>query len=251
MLTGLQTVLASAEQPIVATRRQHYRAARDDAGIAVTQEGDLLAVVTSPEAARDAIYERAHQRAFELADLRGWLMLRAALVDIDGRRLLLVGPSGVGKTTLTVRLGLRGASIQGDDSVLMRGGQLVAVPRPLTLQDDAREGLPELAAILPGLPRAAGLTLLDPARDLGVPWRLRVAPVDHVVVLEPGHGAPQWRPCPTLEILPILAARISGAAEPPGDLLRALVSTLGSARCHRLGVGEPGATEDALRRLSC
>jgi hypothetical protein len=70
-------------------------------------------------------------------------------------------------------------------------------------------------------------------------------------MLERGEGPPQTRPCPTPELIALLAGRVAPAVEPRAAVLQALASTLESARGHRLSVGEPSATADALRLLAC
>jgi hypothetical protein len=240
---------------MAATRTQRYNATRvaegHPGGLAIVEEGDLATVAATADEARFTIHERAHRRAFELADLKGWLTVRGALVDIDDRRVLLLGPPSSGKTILTLRLGLRGAAIQGDDRVLLRAGELLAVPRPLVLRADACELVPELAALGISRPGTPGVSLLDPSRDLGLAWRLRIARLDHVVALERTSGAPAWRPCPAAELLPLLAAAVAGPSKPTPELLPGFAEALRGASGHRLSVADPGIAEDALRRLAC
>jgi hypothetical protein len=247
----LERLLASAEHPMAAIRTQRYRVEAQQDALAISEEGDLLALVSGVQEARDAIHERAHRRAFELADLQGWLMLRGALVDVGERRLLLLGPSGAGKTILTLRLGLRGAAIQGDDRVLLRHGQLLAVPRPLVMAEDAGELVPELATVVSGLPRAGGPPLLDPARVLGLPWQLRIARADHVVVLERTGIQTEARPCAGGELLGELASALARTRELTPGVLAAFAALLQSAVGHRLTVADPDSAERAIRAIAC
>jgi hypothetical protein len=247
----LECVLASAEHPMAAARTQQYRVQTQQDGLAISEEGDLLALVSGAQEARDAIHERSHRRAFELADLQGWLMLRGALVDVGERRLLLLGPPGAGKTILTLRLGLRGAAIQGDDRVLFRHGQLLALPRPLAVPDDAGELVPELAAIVSELPRAGGPALLDPARALGLPWQLRIARADHVVALERTGTQTSASSCAGVELLGELGAALAPARDLTPELVAAFAALLQSASGHRLSVGDPDTAERAIRAIAC
>lgn len=59
---------------------------------------------------------------------------QATCVAIDGRAVLIEGEPGVGKTSLALALIDRGASLVGDDGVLleMRGDSLWALPHPNT-----------------------------------------------------------------------------------------------------------------------
>ena len=59
---------------------------------------------------------------------------QATCVEIDGRGLLILGPSGSGKSSLALSLIDRGARLVGDDSLLVeeRDGRLLAGPHPNT-----------------------------------------------------------------------------------------------------------------------
>jgi hypothetical protein len=64
------------------------------------------------------------------AMLRGYEVLHAGAVEIDGGVVAVVGPSGSGKSSLTVRLVLQGARFFTDDVLVLeeREAQLVAHP---------------------------------------------------------------------------------------------------------------------------
>ncbi|AKM09258.1 HPr kinase/phosphorylase [Croceicoccus naphthovorans] len=59
---------------------------------------------------------------------------QATCVAIDGRAILIEGEPGIGKTSLALALIDRGASLVGDDGVLLeqRDGRLWAMPHPNT-----------------------------------------------------------------------------------------------------------------------
>jgi HprK-related kinase A len=67
------------------------------------------------------------------------LLLHAAVIERDGRAVLLPGPSGVGKSTLCTALIARGWRLLTDEIAMVRpqGGQVVPHPRPISLKNEA------------------------------------------------------------------------------------------------------------------
>ena len=228
-----------------------YTVTRGDAGYEVAEEGDALAILADADEAADTVHVRAHRRAFELASLAGWVRVHAATVDLDGTRVLVVGPSGSGKTTLAARLLLDGADVQGDESVLVRRDASLAVPRALHLKSGYAQFLPELAELEPALPTVHDVTVLDPVR-LGRAWRLREAPVEHVVLLaDPvGEDGEAGVRCTAVDGGTVLEALLTDAfplAETKARMVSTLAGAMVHARGHRLTPGPPEAMVKALR----
>jgi hypothetical protein len=228
-------------------RAMRYEARRNRTGYEVLEEGDPLIVAPTAELASDAVYVRAYRRAFELASLKGWVRVHGATVDLDGARVLLVGPSGAGKTTLALRLLLDGAAVQGDESVLVRAdARSLPVPRAIHVKAGTEQLLPELRPLLSDAPRTGDVAVLDP-RAFNPRWRLAEAPVDHVVLIERTGGAPACTDAASGEIVEVLAHETFPVTEAKAALVRTLAGAISSARRHRLSVGDPAATIAALQ----
>ncbi len=65
----------------------------------------------------------------------GGLLLHGASVELNGRALALVGPSGAGKTTIARRLRAAGAHVIGDEVVALRASRLFGHPLQRRLGD--------------------------------------------------------------------------------------------------------------------
>lgn len=164
------------------------------------------------------------------------LMLHAAgLADADGHVLVLVGPSGTGKTTAAHALATSGWGYVTDETVAIDGaGRVLPYPKPLSIVDPAE---------------SHGKTNHGPdALGLGAtPLDLRAGAV---VVLERER---QTDSQPTLDPLPLLDAILELAGqssylirlESPLQGLCRLVDQVGGA--HRLTYGE---IEDTLPLLA-
>lgn len=243
----LAALIPDAHHPVPALRRAHYVVTATGDGVVVAEEGDTVAVVPNPEDAADLVHVRMHRRAFELASLAGWVRVHAATVDLDGTRVLVVGPSGAGKTTLAAKLLLDGADVQGDESVLVRRGESLAVPRALHLKPGTARLLPELADVLPSLPVVGDVAVLDPAR-VGRPIVLQVSPVHHVVLLAgPGTGAVTCAPAGGGAVLEALLTDAFPLTETKARMVSVLAGAMASARGHRLTAGSPDVMVDTLR----
>lgn len=82
--------------------------------------------------------------------LRRFLLLHAAVVERDGRALILTGESGSGKSTLAAMLAGAGWRLLGDEFALIgpEDGLAYPFPRPVSLKNDA------IAAVAAAQPHA-------------------------------------------------------------------------------------------------
>jgi len=163
--------------------------------------------------------------------LRGLEPLHAAAVSAGDGAVLLLAPSGGGKSTATARLAAEGLDILSDDTVVLDGAAVHGLGSGIVLRRPA--GLPAPGA----LPGTRGTRLVLPVPRCG-PRPLRA-----VVVLETPHPA---TPVPLLEPLApsrVLVALLEAAPFPHDPLtvdrtrevLRGVAATPG----FRLAPGAP------------
>jgi len=87
----------------------------------VNQAGDVIECCgvddkTSPETLRHLLLDAVVSRVL---DLKGFETIHATAVSIDGTACAFLGPTGAGKSTLAANLALAGASLLGDDCLVL------------------------------------------------------------------------------------------------------------------------------------
>jgi hypothetical protein len=167
------------------------------------------------------------------------VVYHAALAEIDGRRVLILGDSGAGKTTLALRLFFAGHGVEGDELALERDGTVVAMPRALHLKPGIRRNVPELDGMIRSLPwmEQGNVRALDPSR-VGLEWSVALEPIDRLVWIAPNHGRET-----ALEALPPIDAvrralqAVPGWGEPRARVI-ASVTRLAGRGGYRLLLGD-------------
>ena len=157
----------------------------------IREEKDLLNRAQSAEDVLFHIYGRVYARTLERYVLSGWVVWHAGLATIAGKKFMLVGNKGVGKTSLVTRLLFSGHQIEGDELTLARAGIVMSVPRRLHLKPGIENQVPELSGHLDDLPISRsddfGIRAMDPT-TLGFEWRISPSPVDRLIWISPNHG---------------------------------------------------------------
>lgn len=119
---------------------------------------------------------RTHHRS-------GGIGMHAAVVELGGRGLLIVGASGAGKTTLALRMAQAGAALVGNDFALLRGTSCGALPLSYRVGLGTVDAMPRLREISAasgdpcvGITRKAAGEMAD-AHTFGSPSKFEIEPV--------------------------------------------------------------------------
>jgi hypothetical protein len=208
----------------------------------IVQEGRIICEQTSPHDVAGALHARLMM--LSLADFPSAPLIHAASLRWRGRRILLVGPKGAGKTTLTLRLIQEGYDIEGDENVFVTREGVVARARALRVKASTASLFPPVAEVL----RLAAyyengenlrIYNLDPRKAGAHFWRIEMGPVDAVVLLRPNHGS-----CSSLRpISPLLLVReviVESAFHEIGraGAVSAITKAIGNARGFALSLGD-------------
>jgi hypothetical protein len=248
VLRALRYLVQSADHAVEPRATMSYRIESQAGSHLVYEEGDELARLSGPDAVVDLVYRRVHQRAFELAALGGWVRLHAAVVDHPSARTVIVGPSGIGKTTLSCRLLLDGVAVAADESTLVRDGATLPVARRFHLKPGAEDAVPDLGLVARDLPAFRSVRAFDPA-EAGYRWHIAERAVDHVVLLSRAEGPATLSPASAIEAMPEVVAESFHHQEPVGVLLRELAALMRLARCWRVVAGPVADAARLVRSL--
>lgn len=187
-----------------------------------------------------------------------WLPLYGCTIAFGGRAVIIVGPSGIGKTTLGLALAAAGAKLGGDEMVLVhrRTRTVTALRRALTVRgdclpliDDARISATVGRFGEPLGDGTSGVVALDAARlaPLSEPQ-----PLGAFVIAERGTDMPRLEPMSSARVALAVAPYVTPR---PPDLsaVADLVDLFGPAAGFRLVLSGPRETAALLleRIVAC
>jgi hypothetical protein len=224
-----------------ATRRHRLDVVREGQGFRIREDGRAHDHLPDAETMERRVQERI--QALALADLDGHARLHAGLATSCGQGVLFAGAGRSGKTTLMTRLLYEGFAVQGDDTVVVRDGLAMAVPRRFRVRRGTLTLVPQLSPRMPswavdGPANGYHIVVLDPV-ELGFAWRIAPVPVDAVFFLAPVHGSPSRSlPCARYQMARQLMAQSSPPAAGTRALIREIATLVERADCHVLELGE-------------
>ncbi len=163
----------------------------------------------------EKIYGFVHRFLMLQAHANGYSRVHAALLDVDGIRIMLAGSSGIGKTTLSLRLASEGAALQSDEGVFIKDGLSLGLPRRIHIKESGVHGLPaNLSSRCVTLPYSPPVYALDPGilYPVGADPRFTEKPIDLVFLLEDRAGPLRITPAEPQEALWRLLSESSGYA---------------------------------------
>jgi hypothetical protein len=169
-----------------------HTVAIDADGPDVIRDGESVVPLIRGLSPTIQLYERFLNAVFDRVEACA-VLHGAALLDRQGKAWLVAGPSGFGKTSLTLDLLTRGAGFLSDDyaPLDLADGTIQPYPRTVGLLPGGSAPRPERfveAAADPALPRLLGKALVDVGAVLGDEViGTEAAPIGGVVILD-AHG---------------------------------------------------------------
>jgi hypothetical protein len=220
---------------LVEPHRSYYR---------VVQQGEILREQMTPQAVCETLH--AELTLLSLADFSNAPLIHAASLRRNGRRVLLVGPKGGGKTMLTLHLIRAGYEIEGDENVFVTLEGVASRPRGLRVKQSSMSFLPHLAEALDEAgyyedAHGSRIFNLNPRRAGASFWRIEQGRVDVIVLLRPNHGGfSSLRPVSPLYLVREVMAECGLPPTGRGAAVAAIAKVVGNAKGFDLSLGEIG-----------
>jgi serine kinase of HPr protein (carbohydrate metabolism regulator) len=170
-------------------------------------------------------------------------IIHAALMRRRGKRILVAGRRGAGKTTLTLRLADIGCEMEGDEHVFIDNDGVIARPRAYRVKQTALALLPELADVVLAAPsyedvRGSRIFNVDPTTISGN-WRIEKGNVDCVIVLQPNHGGySSLRPIAPMMAAQAIISELGMRDLDRGASIAAVAALVGRAKNFDLSLGD-------------
>jgi hypothetical protein len=233
--------------PSVALR---YDVRREDGSYRILNGAAAPSVEFGVEAAYHHLYKACYAKATEALP-QSSVFLHAACGSYAGRRFLLIGHSGVGKTTLIVRIAHEGGLVESDDLVVLQPDGVIGLPRRFNLKEGSLALLPWIAAGLDRMPSFGGVygprVYSFAPSEWGYPWQIRSGPIDAVFYLEPNHGGqPRITELPRYQMAQLAIGEARVFNREHRGWMSELCRLLDQASCCKLVVGGLDSTAALL-----
>jgi len=254
LVRRLDFIIHEAEQCLSPIKDASYEFNVRDDVYEIRRDGNLC---FSSDDLPDTIFNLQwliHKVALE--DVTESIRIHAGCGELHGRRFLVAGDKGTGKTTLMVRLLFEGFRVVGDELVLVRDGKATPFPRRFHIKQDSVKLLPELEGLFDSLPYNRtdyGHKMFSFApQDAGFGWKIDDGEVRAIFYLEPNHGGDTHMvECPKYlmaqKIMPMTFLSESDDHMKIGELC----GIIDRADCYVLHLGDlEGAVSTLLEKMS-
>lgn len=191
-----------------------------------------------------------------LAGITDRIRIHAGCGEWDGKRFLVVGDKGAGKTTLMVTLLLAGFRVVGDELALVRDGKAMPFPRRFHIKEESTRLLTQLKPLFETLPYNMTsynhrMYSLSP-HDVGRGWKIDEGDVRAVFYLVPNHGGEtRIEECPKYMMVNRVMPMSFLSEEDDHMKIRHLCGMIDNAVCHTIYIGGlEGAVSAVRERMS-
>jgi hypothetical protein len=246
----LDYLVQDAAQDFSVSARVRYEAIRQDQEYRICEDGREIRLEHDPVMAMNFLHQCSYAKA-NTALPRSTVFLHAASGRVGDKRFLLIGESGVGKTTLIMHLARAGVTVEGDEIAALTPRGVAALPRHFHVKSASFAELPWLeseAARLPTYDNGNGshIVAVSPSA-LGFAWDIRCGPIDAVFYLESNHGGrPRIDTIPHYRMVELALSETRLTDLRDRSWLAPLCAMLNRAAAYKLVVGDLDSTAKML-----
>jgi hypothetical protein len=202
-----------------------------------------------------SLIDRLHSRLFtySLADRPQAGVLHAASLRQRGRRVLIAGAEGSGKTTLALHLVRSGYDLEGDEHVFLEPDGVIARPRACRVKEASLALLPLAADVISGAPcyvdELGRRTFNVDPRMIGGSWRIEKGEVACVIVLQPKHnGSSSLTSASPLALAQALVSEMGLREAGRGASIREVAALVSGAPGFQLSLGDHRSAVECVNR---
>lgn len=237
-------------------------ASQDDVVVSVEPHGSCFRIVqekvvlSEQRSAKDVTeFLHGHLVLLSLDDFPTTPLIHGASLRREGHRILLVGPKGAGKTTLTLRLIQEGYEFEGDENVFVTFEGVLARARGIRIKKSTATILPKLTELLSAAPYYENnlgdrIYNVDPRQAGASIWRIEMGPVEAVAILRPNHGGKSsMRPVSSLALVQEVLRETGLPETERAAAIGAIAKVIGNARGFELSLGDLAGAVDCINQV--
>ncbi|MCI0453367.1 MAG: hypothetical protein L0Y68_00040 [Candidatus Dadabacteria bacterium] len=186
----LDFITQDAHQDFPTLSETVYDIRREDEQFQILNNGKLCNTTSDRSSLIYNLLGLIHSRVFK--SITGCILIHTGCGEYNGKRFLIVGDKGTGKSTLMTRLLFEGFRIDGDELVLVHNEKVTPFPRRFLIKESSIHLLPQVKSMIDSVPyiqadNGSKIYSFSPS-DAGFSWKIETRKAEFFFYLEPNHG---------------------------------------------------------------
>ena len=250
----LDFITQDVEQDFPILSESVYDISWEDKRYQILDNGKLCNTTRTPSSLIYNLLGLIHNQVFK--DIRGCIRIHAGCGEYNGKRFLIVGDKGTGKTTLMTRLLFEGFRIDGDELVIVHNEKVTPFPRRFLIKESSVELLPQVKSMIDSVPYiqaddGSKIYSFAPS-DAGFSWKIETRRTDTFFYLESNHsGDTRVEKCPKYLMVQKVMPRTFLSNTHDHLKIGQLCKMIDLSDCYILHIGKLEWAVSSLRETLC